>query len=71
MPYVPKTPFLRDSLGYCGDTNKSFLIFLFSDRDTGIQFLKGEGKIRSNVQCISCGRYMTWYSEPTAPDGFR
>ena len=56
MPYVPKTSYQRDSLGYCGDANKTFLTFLFSNRDIGIQFLKDAGLTRSKVQCDSCGR---------------
>ena len=40
MPYVPQTSFRRDSLGYCGDTNKHFLTFLFSDHAIGLQFLR-------------------------------
>ena len=27
LPYVPKTSFRRDSLGYCSDANKRFLTF--------------------------------------------
>jgi len=59
MPYVPRTSFRRDSLGYCGDANKLFLAFLFSDHTIGLQFLKDVGLIRSKVQCNSCGRDMT------------
>jgi len=40
MPYVPQTSFRRDSLVYCGDANKLFLTFLFSDHAIGLQFLK-------------------------------
>ena len=43
MPYVPKTSYQRDSLGYCGDANNTFLTFLFSNRDVGIQFLMDAG----------------------------
>ena len=56
MPYVPKTSYQRDSMGYCGDANKTFLTFLFSNSSIGIQFLKDAGLIRSKVQCNSCGR---------------
>jgi hypothetical protein len=64
MPYVPKTSYQRDSLGYSGDANKTFLTFLFSNRDIGIQFLQDAGFIRSKVQYNSGGRDMTWYAEP-------
>jgi hypothetical protein len=40
MPYVPKTSYRRHSLGYSGDANKNFRMFLFSDKAAGIQFLK-------------------------------
>ena len=56
MPYVTITSYQRDSLGYCGDVNKTFLTFLFSNSSIGIQFLKDAGLIRSKVQCNSCGR---------------
>ena len=70
-PYVPKTSYRRDSLGYCGDVNKNFLTFLFSDQATVTQFLKDVGLIRSKVQCNSCGRDMTCYADPNIPGGFR
>jgi hypothetical protein len=38
MPYVPKTSYQRDSLGFCGDANKTFLTFLFSNSAIGISF---------------------------------
>jgi ribosomal protein L18 len=62
-----KTLYHRDSLGYCFDANKTFLTFLFSNRNIGIQFLKDVGFIRSKVQCNSCGRDMTWYAESNVP----
>jgi hypothetical protein len=31
MPYVPKTSFERESLGFSGEANKLFLTFLFSN----------------------------------------
>jgi len=46
MPYVPKTSFRLDSLRYCGDANKLFVEFLFSNNAIGIQFLKDVGIIR-------------------------
>ena len=70
MPYVPRTSFRRASVGHSGDANKNFLMFLFSDQATGIQFLKDVGLIRSKVQCNCCGHDMTWYAEHNIPDGF-
>ena len=55
MPYVPKTSFQWDLLGFRSDANKPFLIFLFSDYAIGLQFLKDVRLIRSNVQCNSRG----------------
>jgi len=71
LPYVPTTSFRRDSLGYPGDINKLFLMFLFSDRNTGIQFLNDGRLIRSKVQCNLCSCDMTWYADPSNLDGFR
>ena len=56
MPYIPKTSFQQDSLGFSCDVNKTFLTFLFSDHAIGLQFLKDDGLICSNVQCNSCSR---------------
>ena len=61
MPYVPRTSYGRDSLGYRGDANKLFLTFLFCDRNIGIQFRKDVGLIRSKMLCNACGRDMTYY----------
>jgi len=58
-PYVPKTSFQRHSLGFNGDANKLFLMFVFSDHAIRLQFLKDVGLIHSNVQCNSCGRDMS------------
>lgn len=52
------------SVGHSGDKNKNFLMFLFLDKATGIQFLKDMGLIRSEVQCNSRGHDMTLYAEP-------
>jgi hypothetical protein len=56
MPFVPKTLYQRDSLGYCGDANKNFLTFLFNNSAIGIQFLKDARLIRSKLHCNSCFR---------------
>jgi len=71
VPYVPPTSFRRDSLRYCGEANKVFPTFLFSHNAIGLQFLKDVGLFRSKLQCNSCGRDMTWHSEPTALKRFR
>jgi hypothetical protein len=71
MPYVPKTSYGRASLGDDGQANKLVFTFLFSDMDTGIQFLKDVALLRSKVPCNTCGRDMTWCDEPKPKDGFR
>jgi hypothetical protein len=71
IPYVPKTSYRRESLGYSRDANKNFLTFLFSDQATAIQFLKDVGLIRSKTQCNSCRRDMTSYADPNVLHGFR
>jgi hypothetical protein len=53
MPYVPKSSFERDSLGFSGEANKLFLTFLYSNHAIGVQFLKDVGLIRSKVECNS------------------
>ena len=37
-PYVLKTYFQRDSMGFSGDANELFLTLLFSDHVIGLQF---------------------------------
>ena len=54
MPYVPKTSFQRESLGFCGKANKLFLTFLFSNRAIGLRFPKDVRLIRSKVECNLC-----------------
>jgi hypothetical protein len=50
---------------------KIFLTYLFSDQALTIQFLKDVGLIRSKVPWNTCGRDMTWCTEPNLPEGFR
>ena len=71
VPYVPKTSYGRASLGDDGEANKLFLMFLSSDMDIGIQFLKEVGLLRSKMPCNTCGRDLTWCAEPKPKDGFR
>jgi len=61
-PYVPKTSFQPDSMGFSGDANELFLTFLFIDHAFGLQFFKDVGLICSNVQCHSCRRDMISYA---------
>jgi hypothetical protein len=68
MPYVPKTLFQQHSLEFNGDANKLLLTFLFSDHAIRLQFLKDVGFICSNVQCNSCGRYITSYEDHSNTD---
>jgi len=71
MPYVPKRSHGHSAVGINGSANLSFLTFLFSDKDLGIQFLKDVGLICSKVPCNTCGRDMTWCADPTTKIGFR
>jgi len=43
MPYAPKTPYRRDSLGYCNDANELFLALLFSAHTIRIRFIMDVG----------------------------
>jgi len=71
MPYEPKTSYGRVSLVDDDEVNKLFLMFLFSDTDLGIQFLKDVGLFRSKVPCNTWGRDLTWCAEPKPKDSFR
>ena len=70
MPYVPKRSYRHSAVGINGYVNKVFLMFLFSDKDLGIQFLKDMGLIRSKEPCSTCGD-MTWCADPTTTDGIK
>jgi hypothetical protein len=71
MPYVPETTYGRAALGKDVVANDLFLMFLFSDKEVGVQFLKDVGLLRSKATCNTCGRDMIWYAEPNRKDGFR
>jgi len=43
MPYALKTPYRRDSLGYCDDANELFLALLFSANAIRLRFIKDVG----------------------------
>jgi hypothetical protein len=68
MPYVSKISYRRDSLEYCGDANKNFVTFLFSDQATGIQFLKDVGLIHRKVQVL-CNLTITQATHPQNQTG--
>jgi hypothetical protein len=76
MPFIPKVSYQRDSLGFRGDANTTFLTFLFSYYATGVQFLKYVGIIRSKVQCNYCGgddlvrkSHRSWFQVAMSKDG--
>jgi hypothetical protein len=54
LPFLLKTSFQRDSLGYSNDPCKLSLTFLFCDNRIGVLFLKDAGLIRSKVECNCC-----------------
>jgi hypothetical protein len=58
-------------VGINGCVSMVFLMFLLSDKDLGIQFLKDVGLFRSKVLCNTSGHEMTWCTDPTTTDGFR
>jgi hypothetical protein len=62
LPFLPKTSYQRNSLGFSGDVIIIFLKFLFCDNRIGVQFLKDAGLIRSKVVVNCCGRDMTCYA---------
>jgi hypothetical protein len=55
MPYMPTRSYRHSAVGINGSVNLSFLLFLFSDKDLRIQFLKDVGLIRSKVPYNTCG----------------
>lgn len=55
MSCVPKRSYRHSAVGINGCVSMVFLMFLFSDKDLGIQFLKDVGLIRSKVLCNTCG----------------
>jgi len=70
-PYVPATAYGRPTLGANGVPNKLFLVFLLSEHDFGVQFLKDVGLIPSSMVCCSCGSQMSWCVDKSVKDYFR
>jgi hypothetical protein len=50
-PYVLSSTFGRATLDADGVASKLFIVFLFSDPDVGVQFLKYVGLIQSGMMC--------------------
>ena len=59
-PYVPATTYGRPTLGASGVQNKLFLVFLFSEHDVCVQFLKNVRPIPNSVVCCRFGSQMSW-----------
>jgi transposase-like protein len=53
-----------------GGPNRKFFFQLF-DKGMAMKFMLDVGLLRSKVLCNTCGREMTWYAEPSIPEGFR
>jgi hypothetical protein len=70
-PYVPCSTFGRATLGADSVANKLFIVFLFSDPDVGVQFLKNVGLIQSSMMCCKCSSQMSWYVNASCNDGYR
>jgi hypothetical protein len=58
-PYVPGTTYGRPTFSANGVLNKLFLVFLFSERDVSVQFLKAVRLIPSSMLCCGCGSKMS------------
>ena len=71
MPFVLRSSYGCRMLREDGGPNRDFLAYLLCDHGFAVQFLKEVGLIRSKVQCNTCGRDMTWSSEPSIPADFR
>jgi len=71
MPTAPNPSFGRSAFGPDGAVNRLFLMHLFLDFDTTIQFLKDIGLIRSQMSCYTCGLDITWRAIPQRRNQFR
>jgi len=68
---VPRSSYGCPTLREDGGPNRNFFTYLFCDKAIAMQFLMDVGLLRCKVQCHTCGRNMTWSSEPSIPEGFR
>jgi len=68
--YVPRFSYIRRMLRDDGDPNRFFLMYLFCEEPTVIQFLKDIGLLRCTMKCNSCGRDMT-SADPSVSERFR
>ena len=59
MPFVLSMPYGRLLLGQEVVANKLFLVFLFSNKEAGVQFLKDVGLLHSRVGCNTHGCHMS------------
>jgi len=70
MPFMPRPPYGRRMSLQDDGPKRDFLTYLFCDNGFAMQFLNDVGLLRSNVQCNTCGRGMTWSVQPSIPEGF-
>jgi len=70
-PYVPAMTYRRPTLGTSGVPNRLFLVFLFSEHNIGVQFLKDVGLIPSSMVCCRCGSQMSWCIDESVKDHYQ
>ena len=70
-PYVLVTTYGCPTPGTNSVPNKLFLVFLFSEHDVGVQFLKNVGLIPSTMVCCRCGSQMSWCVNKSVRDHYR
>jgi hypothetical protein len=59
MPFILSVPYGRVVLGQNGVVNKLFLMFPFSNKEAGVQFLKDVGLLHRKVACNTRGCCMS------------
>ena len=69
-PFVPATTYGRPTRGASGVPNKLFHVFLFSEHEVGVQFLKEVVLIPSSMMCCRCGSQMSWRVDKTVKDNY-
>ena len=69
--YVPATTYGRLIVGANGLADKLFLVFLFSEYDVGVQFLKYVGLIPNSMVCRRCGSQMPWCVDKSVKDHYQ
>lgn len=71
MQQVPDLWYLRRIVRGDGNSNRFFLMYLFTDRAVAIEFLQDVSLLRNQMLCNTWDQDMSWTSDSSVCEGFR